>query len=196
MKWTQIAFHIRWDYEQDPPRYLDTLIACEILQPILEDEMDNLIYWRFHRRACKDHAGQIFRLSVYAKKKFGERIIEDVLADPLLEKLQASGLVSNVTTERKEHIADERWHESIQSAWCPFIQGVCGCWLSLAMEYAKEPRKLCDGTVIGLCEAYICVEKKLSEVWREELSHPILHHLNALFGYGHMNVKATIQMQF
>lgn len=196
MKWTQIAFHIRWNQEESVSLWLDALIAAEICKPVLDGWAFHLTYWRFHRRARADEAGHIFRVSVYMKKADAKRLIEDIEGNSLTVKLLDSGLVNKITTQRKKDVADGAWDLPIQRAWYPFIQGVCGCWVSLVKEFAKDPRQQSDKTLIGLCEVYMSVDKRIGEVWRDDLSHPLLHHLNAIFGYGGMKARVTIPIEF
>lgn len=192
MKWTNVAYHVDWDYAQKPSLWIDALIAAEFASPILKEYQPDLTFWRFHRRARPDHAGHIFRVSIYAPKGIS-KIIRAKLkkaAKPLLK----AGLLTAINYERKKEVQDERWDTEIREAWPAFMQGVSEFWLSLILHYVSDKRG--KGKLLELTGVYCGAEDQLCTLWTEELSHPLLHHLNALFGGYPMEAKVILPMRF
>ena len=207
MKWTQIAFHIAWNQESEKPKqWMDCAIADAIIGNVMHTfKRDKMIWWRFHRRAARDEHGHIFRFGLYAKKSVGKRWYDEVLEHSVTRALKSNGLIDATTKTRKDGVADENWPEMTQAAWYPFIQGASECWLSLVralwLTHGKEfgldwGVDADDIDVENLEEGYQAVNDKIAEMWNEDMTHPLLHHLNAVFGYGWMNARVTIPMRF
>jgi hypothetical protein len=75
--------------------------------------------------------------------------------------------------------------------------GVCHMWLALIEEFSgthSRGRKVSSlPRLIGL---YRLVNTSICKAWREEGSHSLLHHLNAVFGYEPVYVREIHQRRF
>ena len=73
--------------------------------------------------------------------------------------------------------------------------GVSRTWLALADEQAAA----IDNQPVTLPEQiafYKELNEKVTRVWRQEGSHALLHHLNALFGYEPLMIREERLIRF
>lgn len=205
MGWHQIAFPITWDGESEPNHSIETLIACEVLSPIINDANEHSFSaWRFHRRCKNDEHGQVFRFSIYTlgdSLDAATEVFKIIESDSVVVGLRALEIIRRLQFEYdKTEIADERWSNEIQKAWHPFLSGVCDAWLSLAHDLSeKYANRVTDGELLltqSLLSVYAEVESELNRIWEKDLCHAMLHHLSGIFGFQEMKVKSSIMMTF
>jgi len=191
--WYRISFEISWPKNQEPSWYMDALLADRVVAPVFEQYRGNIRFWRFHRRANRDAAGHRFSFIFYTSGLTAAHIVAAVKRQPSLQKLLSEKQLVRVDyadplVNDKPHIedtSDPHWPLMVQKTWPSFIMGASEMWLGLIRELASEAQKnekKDDETL------YREVQKQLSDFWREQGQHPLLHHLNALFGYEEMIV--------
>lgn len=189
--WYRIGFEITWPENQEPSWYMDALLADRVVAPVIKQYRGNIRLWRFHRRANRDAAGHRFSFIFYSSGITSAQIIAAVKNQPSLQKLLTEKKLVRVDyadpqINDKPHIedtSDPSWPLMVQKTWPSFIMGASEMWLGLVRELAAEDQKhepKDDETL------YREVQKQLNVFWREHGQHPLLHHLNALFGYEEM----------
>ncbi len=94
-----------------------------------------------------------------------------------------------------EGTSDPSWSPPLQKAWPYFIMGVSQTWLDLIARYAGDEGKR-PMTVTDMLAFYHEIGQQVDETWKKEGGHAFLHHLNAIFGYGPVNLRGKIEMQF
>jgi hypothetical protein len=201
--WWNVSFRINWFQDQDPSMHIDLLIAHRIISPVLDRYRQNIVLWRFHRRAARDDAGHRFSFLFYTTAATARKIYAEIDSSAVLDRLQAEGVILKVdfddtSTIKKpgvEDTSDRNWSPPLQKAWPYFIMGVSQTWLDLIALYADDGRKKPVSTA-EMAAFYDEVAQEVEATWRKEGGHAFLHHLNALFGYGPVYLRGKKEMQF
>ena len=94
----------------------------------------------------------------------------------------------------------------MQRAWPYFAMGVSQLWLSLIDQhiasmapnrgYVFAEESFTEDDVEALIELYQHIDEKLVATWESEGGHALLHHLNALFGYGEVAIYERRMIRF
>jgi hypothetical protein len=87
--------------------------------------------------------------------------------------------------------SDRLWSPEVQKNWPLYIMGVSSLWLGLIAEYIQDSSKS-SNNIRELLEEYREVDAKITDNWRNEGQHALLHHLNAVFGYKPMLIKKEL----
>ena len=66
--WYAARFSLNWEAGQEPQWYLGTLLAGEIITPILDQYAPQITCWRIHRRAVHDKTGHVFSFIFYSSE--------------------------------------------------------------------------------------------------------------------------------
>ncbi len=201
--WWYASFHINWPQDEDPSLDTDLLIAHGIISPVLNQYKKDILLWRFHRRAARDEAGHQFSFIFYSTTANARKIYASIHSSTVLDQLQAEGVILGVVLDDTNTIvrpgiegtSDRHWSLPLQKAWPYFIMGVSQTWLDLISQYAE------DGRIKPLSPAemrafYREIGQEVEATWKNEGGHAFLHHLNALFGYGPVNLPGKIEMRF
>ncbi len=201
--WWYASFRIRWNQDEEPLWYIDSMIAHKVAAPVLEEFKKEILLWRFHRRAAPDASGHRFTLIVYSPPDVARRAFGAMDSSIVLEELKTTGVVLKVSYDDTKKIAkphvedtsDQAWSKPLQRSWPWFIMGVSETWLDLIEQYANDgrPKPL---TIDEMMEFYKGVDKSVTEAWTKEGSHAFLHHLNALFGYKPVTVQGKYPVRF
>jgi uncharacterized protein YceK len=201
--WWYASFRINWPQDQDPSLNTDLLIAHRIISPVLDRHRQNIVLWRFHRRAARDEAGHRFSFIFYTTAANARKIYAEIDSSAVLDRMQAEGVVLKVAFDDTnvikragvEATSDRNWSFPLQKAWPYFIMGVSQTWLDLIAQFAEDGRKKPVSTAEMLA-LYNEVGQKVEATWKKEGGHAFLHHLNALFGYGPVNIRDKVEMRF
>jgi hypothetical protein len=190
--WWYARFRIKWPQNAEPSWHVDLLIAHKIIAPILSIYHDNIALWRFHRRAARDAEGHQFSLTFYSSRKTAGQIFDKLRSDMLLKRMKRAGVIIQeiyddtvkVTTPNIEDTSDGHWALPLKRSWPFFIMGVCRMWLSLIVQITEsisaKPKILSLPKMLAF---YKQADENIKTLWREQGSHSLLHHLNAIFGY-------------
>ncbi len=203
--WWYANFDIAWPRGKDPAWYMDVLLAREVVSPVLQRYRKDISLWRFHRRAARDQSGDQFAFIFRTSASNARKIYAALLANPVLRRLEAKGLILKVLTDDTNKIprpaiedtSDPNWSLPLQKAWPYFIMGVSETWLDLISRYehaaGDRPRSIAEMQTF-----YQKINRKLDATWQNEGGHAFLHHLDALFGYGPLNVivRRKVELQF
>lgn len=203
--WWYARFTLRWSQGEEPSWYLDPLLAHRVVAPVLSQNRNEVLIWRFHRRAARDQAGHQFGFIFYASPETARRVFAELQSDLRLKELKDRGVVVRDIYDNTEVIdrpniedtSDRHWPPAIQKSWPYYIQGVSEMWLGLITELAgqapdaKNPSKLDD-----LLLLYAQVNTSVEKLWREEGQHAFLHHLNAIFGYEPLVIRQKFLLGF
>lgn len=203
--WWYESFKIDWPKGQAPAWSMDLLIAHQIIKPVLIRYGNEIVLWRFHRRAVRDSAGDQFSFIFYTTAQNARKIYAAIGSNPVLGQLLAKGLIVQVITDdtnkitrpKIEDTSDPNWSKPLQKAWPFFIMGASQTWLDLISQYAgrakERPRSLNERVSF-----YQKIDQKVDATWTKEGGHAFLHHLDALFGYGPLDVVVhrKVKLQF
>jgi hypothetical protein len=202
--WWYVSFKINWPQDEDDPALdTDLLIAHRIVAPVLEQHRKEILLWRFHRRADRDEAGHRFSFIFYCTPVTARKIYEAIDSSPILDRLKAEGVILQVFRDRTnvisrpgiEATSDRSWSLPLQKAWPYFIMGVSQTWLDLISQYAGDGRSK-PNSIAEMRDFYRQISQEVERAWKKEGGHAFLHHLNALFGYGPVNVRGGKEMTF
>jgi hypothetical protein len=201
--WWYASFKVNWPQEEDPALDTDLLIAHRIVSPVLDRYRKEILLWRFHRRAARDEAGHRFSFIFYTNAATARKIYAAIDSSAVLDRMQAEGVILKVqfddtnTNKRPgmESTSDLNWSVPLQKAWPYFIMGVSQTWLDLISQYAGDGRRKPLSTAEMLA-FYREIGKEVEATWKKEGGHAFLHHLNALFGYGPVNLRGKLEMRF
>jgi hypothetical protein len=203
--WWYESFKIAWPQGKDPAWSMDLLLAREVVQPVLDRYAQDILLWRFHRRAVRDAGGDQFSFIFYATAPNARKIYAAIGANRVLAQLKAKGFIERVITDdtnkitrpRLQDTSDPIWSPPLQKAWPYFIMGASRTWLDLISQYADaarpKPRTLSD-----MVAFYQKIDHQMDATWRDEGGHAFLHHLDAIFGYApvNVNVRRKVELQF
>ena len=190
--WWYAKFRIPWPKNTKPSWHIDLLLAHKILLPILNQYKNDLILWRFHRRANRrDEAGHEFQFIFYSSSGNAQKIYNSLKSDKLLKEMKNVGEIIQDSYDEPNSITKPNVEDTsdpgtppIRKTWPYFIMGVCQMWLELITEVAKDtPAEQEPSTLQGILEFYQQVNETINQTWQEEGCHHFLHHLNAIFGY-------------
>ena len=179
------------------PRWpVDLLIAHRIVGPLLTDFQAEIYLWRFHRRSADDDSGHQFSFIFYTTAVAADRINRAVAGDPLVARLQATGPLRHVLyaavdqNQRPElgDTSDPSWSPVMKDNWPHYIMGVSRMWLGMIDQISRE-LAVASAPIDPLSVApqlahYEQVDSRITGVWQQEGYHALLHHLNAIYGYG------------
>lgn len=188
--WWRCKFKNVWPANTRPDFVIDLFLAHAVVSPVLGAHIDDIPYWRFHRRAARDQTGHQFSLLFYSKPEVASAIFKEIQGSEMLEKAIAAKLVEKVITDNPDtpdssdiaSTSDPRWSVDLQKNWPSFIMGVSSLWLGLIDDsFAGSPKDFAD--MHQLLDRYREVDYEITGIWRSEGQHAFLHHMNAVFGY-------------
>jgi len=200
LSWWKVRFRITWPENTERDQTVTLLLADAVVSPVLKQYADQLLWWRFHRRAARDPAGHQFSFMFYSNPDVAAQVMKEIQQSEILEAAINAGLVMKVIypdTSKPGHpgieaYSDPSWSLSIQRHWPSYIMGVSAMWLGLIDEMKQFD--LVDETDIDLLyEQYRAINEYLMLVWYVEGQHAFLHHLSAVFGYQPMLIRKEIQ---
>ena len=189
--WWYARFEMEWDEEKPPDFSQNLIVAHEVVAPMLVRYSDEIVLWRFHRRAAADEAGHQFSFIFYSTPEAAQIIYDEIGASPVVDDLLSSGNLIELKLEdpsrpQRSLIAatsDSNWPETIQNSWPYFIMGVSLMWLDL-LEQLVDPDVI--STLHGMPERldyYSEVNEELTVLWKQTGRHALFHHINAIYGY-------------
>ena len=190
--WWYVRFKMAWPEGSEPAWYMDPLLADRVISPVLQQYSQNIVLWRFHRRAVRDHAGHQFSFIFYSSPETARSIYTSIAANSTLNQLTKHGMVINVSYDDTKTVAkpdiedtsDSKWSPNLQKAWPYFIMGTSKTWLDLIELNVQQSSADSESLSIeDLKTFYIGVNNSIDALWQKEGSHAFLHHLNAIFGY-------------
>jgi hypothetical protein len=203
--WWYARFAMNWPPNKEPAWYVDPLLAHRVVSPVLDRYGNDIVLWRFHRRAVRDQAGHQFSFIFYATRETAREVFAAIEADAMLKALRDGGVIirdtyddiSTITRPNLEDTSDRSWSLPIQKSWPFYIMGVSEMWLNLIREVSSQA---CTGKFPSnpeeLLRLYEEVNTSIEKMWQEEGQHAFLHHLNAIFGYEPLMVREKRLMGF
>lgn len=201
--WWFVTVKIAWPEDQEPAWYMDSMLARQVFRPLLLEHALDIEMWRFHRRAGRDNSGHQLSFLFYAKRPIAEDMLRKVTENSFLQRLIEAGKVDalHVYDLKKnknpsaaiESTSDPNWSLEMQRAWPYYAMGVSQLWLSLIDQYIASARNKGENlpdekNIEQLDIFYRHINEQLNATWENEGGHALLHHLNALFGYGEVFV--------
>ncbi|MGY6274591.1 hypothetical protein [Methylomonas sp. MgM2] len=198
--WWKCRFKVVWPDAEEVDWAVDLLLAHAVVLPVLSQYAKDIPYWRFHRRAARDSAGHQFTFLFYGAPELASSIFEaidesEVLKNTLNANLVTEAVMDNPNQPRLPDIgdaSDPNWSPELQNNWPSFIMGVSSLWLGLIIEDMQDsPRTYKD--IHQLLEKYREVNARITDKWRYEGQHALLHHLNAIFGYQPMLFRKELE---
>lgn len=205
LRWYKAQFKLAWPPDTPPQWFLDTLLANEVAAPVLTRHADDIVLWRFHRRARRDAEGHRFSLYFYTSEGPADAILGAIRTNPALARLEAAQIVTSVRASawsvdggrRLSTTSDASWSEAMQRAWPHFIDGVSRLWLALVQEAAHTvPLDGSGADTDAWLARYQDIDATVTAIWQEEGRHALLHHLNAVFGYAPIPVVERRMLRF
>lgn len=176
----------------------DLLIAHRVADPLLTDFQAKIHLWRFHRRSADDDSGHQFSFIFYTTAAVADRINRVVASDPLVARLRTTGVVRDVhyAAVDQNHrpdlgdTSDPSWSPVMKDNWPHYIMGVSRMWLGMVDQISRQVAPDWHASdhlpVARQLAHYGQVEAQITLVWQQEGYHALLHHLNAIYGYGPM----------
>ena len=189
--WWSVRFRIERPVEKT--RWAaDLLIAHRIVAPIQAVHGQDIALWRFHRRSGDDDDGHRFSFIFFADAAVADRINRTILEHPLLQLMLAEGLLRDVIVDTVDHndrpaiadTSDRNWSPIMQAAWPYYIMGVSRMWLEMIDRCSLDIGTPESPALDPLITHYEAVNAEVTRIWQQEGYHALLHHLNAIYGYG------------
>ena len=183
--WFAIRFTIFREKGAEPEWYVGTLIAGEIISPVLDKNKQKIICWRVHRRAVADKTGHVFSFIFYSSQTDATKIYQFVKNNKLINKLYQQQLLQKVIYDpldngqkRLADTSDPAWPETIRSSWPFFMMGASQMWLEQIRHYKQETLNPPE-----MQQRYRLIQSKMTDLWQQQGQSAMLHHLNALYAY-------------
>ncbi len=203
--WWYARFAMNWPQGKEPSWCVDPLLAHVVVSPVLNQYGNDIVLWRFHRRAVRDPAGHQFSFIFYAPPETAREIFAALQADSRLKAMRDRGMIirdtyddtSTITRPNLEDTSDRHWSLPIQKSWPFYIMGVSEMWLNLIREVVSQTSgDKVPPNLDQLLELYEQVNTAIEQMWQEEGQHAFLHHLNAIFGYEPIEIRENRKMNF
>ena len=199
ISWWACRFKISWPVETEFNHAADLMLAHAVVGPELKRYSRDLYWWRFHRRAARDETGHQFSFLFYTDANVASGVMENIKQNIILDKMLAEKIVERIIfddPERpKRHLvedtSDPNWSLTLQRNWPSFIMGVSALWLGL-IDDGMTNIAIHDDVSI-MIKRYESVDTAITNIWRDEGQHALLHHLNAIFGYEPLLIKKEIR---
>lgn len=199
--WYTIKFGVSYAGapEEIPLWEIDLIIAHQVLSPVLQRYKDNIILWRFHRMVSPKEKLHQFSFHCFVRPDTLNAIYEDLEADRTIQALVEHNYVRGISREggmksNLEDTSDKEWSPHVKKAWPHYMMGVSKMWLALIDDIANL-KIVTFGNIKDLLRWYKGVNGEISEIWTHG-AHPFLHHLNAIFGYGLIDIQSVHKMRF
>ncbi|MEH6634165.1 MAG: hypothetical protein V7700_01545 [Halioglobus sp.] len=197
--WWQLRFRLMWPEGESPEFSRHLLIAEQLLLPAIVDHQQQLLLWRFHRRAGRDGAGHQFSLIFFSDENTAMQISEEIISDPLTQWLIDRKLIEKTRFDQRspeelgrlELTSDKSWPIEIQRSWPYFIMGASQAWLMQVQELSTENELRGEVDYPALLQHYQEVDARLNAQWQKNGQHAYLHHLNAIFGYQPILIRSN-----
>lgn len=192
VRWWSVRYRFFTQESGQPEWHFDTLIAHQIIKPIIATEQNNLLLWRVHRRYMPDEAGHQFSFKFYSSRQVASRIFSILKPNILIKMLKKEKIVRGVLFDdlRKKELTEigalsdkKNWPEIIQDTWPYYIDGVSRCWLKLVETIAAEKGEVPEQNTKDLLGYYQEVDDATAGLWQNYGGHAYLHHLHAVFGW-------------
>ncbi len=189
--WWYARFRLNWPADTQPVWYPDLLIAHQVISPLLKQYQNDILLWRFHRRAARDLGGRQFSFIFYSSAATAAKIFAVIDADGHIKALKSGGTIDRVVYDRPadvnrpniEDTSDRNWPLAIQKSWPYYIMGASRMWLDLIAEVASQNLSDPPPSTLPEIEAfYQRVDKEVTDLWQQQGRHAFMHHLNAIFG--------------
>jgi len=178
---------------------IDLFLAHAVVSPVLARHINDISYWRFHRRANRDQAGHQFSLLFYSTSDVASAVFTEIYKSEMLKSAVEAKLVEKVMIDDPDHpnnsaiesTSDPHWSMDLQRNWPSYIMGVSSLWLGLISDsFQGSPEEFAD--THNLLEKYREIDDKIVQIWRTEGQHALLHHLNAVFGYEPLIIRKEL----
>ena len=207
LSWWAYRFRIRWPEEDAGPDFVvDLMLAREVLEPVLINKSEQLLWWRFHRRAAREEPGHQFSFLFYCDRNTATEIINEIDNSALLALIKESGLIKKTVSSSTakalkpeiEAYSDSSWSPEVQRAWPSYIMGVSAFWLALIDEIMSEQEKTgkkdltSEINIDSMLMDYRKVDERITKIWQNEGQHVLFHHSSAIFGYKPMRFRKEI----
>jgi hypothetical protein len=190
--WWSVRFFMDWPANTEPSWYMGTLLAHQVVAPVLNRHQNEISVWRFHRRAAPDASGHRLTFYFYSRPANAQQIMASVRYNELLSRLMAAGdILRTEYSDPRVNVApdiedtsDAKWSPALQKAWPYFIMGASQMWLDLIDKLIAERPPGKGGTTLEQTrQLYREVDAEVLRVRQNEGRHAFLHHLNAIFEY-------------
>ncbi len=190
--WWYARFRLNWPADTEPVWYLDLFIAHQVISPLLKQHRNEILLWRFHRRAARDTGGRQFSFIFYSTAATAAKIFAAIDADGQIKALKAAGAIDRVICDRPtditrpniEDTSDRSWPPAIQKSWPYYIMGASQMWLNLIAETAARDLPDPPPSSLPAIEAfYQKVDQTVTDLWQQQGRHAFMNNLNELFGY-------------
>lgn len=197
--WWQCKFKIAWLDETRADWGMDLLLAHALISPVLTNHSQDLLYWRFHRRAARDSSGHTFSFLFYSSPETADSVFSEVRKSSILQVAIQENHVQKVSLgdpgnpqmPNIEDTSDKQWSPALQRSWPLYIMGVSALWLGLIDDHmAGTGGSYTDFS--SLLTQYREVDEQITAIWRIEGQHALLHHLNAIFGYDPLYLRKML----
>ncbi len=197
--WWYVNFNLRWPKDKEPSWYLDLMLADQVVRPALAHYRNQIVYWRVHRRAARDRAGDVFAFIFYAHPTVAGAVFQQIAGNPVLARMRSDGEVlkvryddpAHITRPKVEDTSDRNWPPAIQRSWPSYIMGVSQTWLDLISQLESK-----DPPHGDLYAYYRRLNGRMDEMWRDWGAHAYIHHLSGVFGYQELWVIRRSLEQF
>jgi hypothetical protein len=203
--WWHARFRMDWPEGAEPAWHLDLLAAHRIIKPVLEAHAQEILLWRFHRRAARDAAGHQFSFIFFASAETARKIYSEISQDGSLTPALSSARILEVVCDDPAAVSrpaisdtsDPSWSAPLRKAWPHYLMGASRMWLDLISEMADSGPKTQPPFTFGDLEhRYAVINAAITSLWQNEGRHAFLHHLNALFGYEPIVIVEKRHMRF
>jgi hypothetical protein len=198
--WWACRFKISWPPGAEVDWSVDLLLAHAVVRPVLREHTKKLPWWRFHRRAARDHIGHQFSFLFYSDSSVSAAVMEDLRQSNVLQQALAHRIVEKIDFDdpnkprhpQIEAMSDPHWTPELQRNWPSYIMGVSSLWLGLIDDIVEDVPSH-DDNFPKLLEQYRHAEIAVTTMWYKEGQHAFLHHLSAIFGYEPLMIEKGIR---
>ncbi len=191
--WRELRFKMKINNEVEEFKAGHLLIANEILVPVLQLFEKEMFLWRIHRMFDADQGMNRFMFKFYGPEYICPDIIEHIKSykhyDELKNwtSLELEGFLTQGSEVRDDN--DGNWPDGIKEVWPYYIHGVSRAWLKMIEFFSGGAESaVSTNNFEEKVKSYLSINESIDKIWVEWGGHAMLHHLNAVFGYKHIDI--------
>jgi len=178
---------------RDVDWWIDLFIIDMIIRPLVKKEKFD--EWRLHRRWAQDESGHICSLLVKCSPGMAKKLVRAIEQSKYFKILKKSKtFFRDFDCLIQPPNADE-FPDEITACWPIFMQGVSTFFLAYIEELHKKlkdqkvEKPTTASTLVGYRSYYKEMNGYLGSHWHWYGCHAFFHHINAIFGYEHLQVQ-------
>jgi hypothetical protein len=197
--WWQIRFIVAHEKNQDPPWYVDALLAGEVWLPLLQQFKGEIKLWRVHRVGDTESGGHQCNFNFYCPRKTAGHIYQAAKTASIVKQLKKTKIVLLVKCKdrrklnpRIEATSAPEWHPYVKKAWPNYGMGLSEMWLNLIEQLKKDTAVSKEEYVDTLLQKYQQIHENVIILWQTQGCHFLMHMAQSILGWEMVHINQPV----